>query len=481
MGKFYSSPAATGRHRALCHPSERFRKGRARIVGTMPNHRRLVPRAGILVALVIGWVAAQPVSATAAAPRRDLTLAEALDMAEADNADLRLARTGVEAAQADVTTAAERPNPQLSLNVTAVSMRDAGGSGAWWDRSIDHVLRVDQPVELGGKRARRLDVARAGHHAAAADLDDASRLVRAVVTQAYDELHRAAEAERLAAEQAQLQARSLEAARLRLRAGDVAPLDAMRWEIEVARSESDLASARAARRDAEVALARLIGLDPATAQLQAADPWPGANAASPDPPPVDERPDLRAAQARVRRAEAAVALARAQQTRDVTVGLQVEHYPQAGSDTNTFGVGFSVPLFVWNRYQGELARALADARAAREALERTRRDAESERARASADLAASRARVAQLQDAVLEKAGLAARAAEYAYQRGALGLTDLLDARRAWAAVRLDALGAQAQFADALAAWTAAAMGAPPVHPPAPPTAELPARQGSSS
>ena len=57
---------------------------------------------------------------------------------------------------------------------------------------------------------------------------------------------------------------------------------------------------------------------------------------------------------------------------------------------------------------------------------------------------------------VLDQARTAAEAAEYAYHRGALNLTDLLDARRAWQSLIIDMLDAQNDYAGALADWRAA-------------------------
>lgn len=59
-------------------------------------------------------------------------------------------------------------------------------------------------------------------------------------------------------------------------------------------------------------------------------------------------------------------------------------------------------------------------------------------------------------DALLKEAQRAADASEYAYKRGAVGVTDLLDARRTLYATRLDAASANADYAKALAAWQAA-------------------------
>ena len=43
--------------------------------------------------------------------------------------------------------------------------------------------------------------------------------------------------------------------------------------------------------------------------------------------------------------------------------------------------------------------------------------------------------------------------AEFAYKNGAIGVMDLLDARRTLRAIQIDAATAQADYAKALAAW----------------------------
>lgn len=54
---------------------------------------------------------------------------------------------------------------------------------------------------------------------------------------------------------------------------------------------------------------------------------------------------------------------------------------------------------------------------------------------------------------MLADAERVAKAAEFAYTRGALGLMDLLDARRTWRQVQLEAAQARADYAKARAAW----------------------------
>jgi cobalt-zinc-cadmium efflux system outer membrane protein len=241
-----------------------------------------------------------------------------------------------------------------------------------------------------------------------------------------------------------------------LQTGDLAKIDALRLEIEVARARTELADAQAATRDAEITLALVIGVEGQHLPFRANDIWPEPIPPVDIPVALDDRPDVAAAKARSDQADVAVSLAQAQQSRDVTVGVQFEHYPQVGSHANSVGLGLSVPLFLRHHYEGEIARAAADRRVANEALRTVRLGADAEVRRAQADLGAALEKLRQFRGTVLQRAQASADAAEYAYSRGALGLTDLLDARRALQEITLDSLAAEAAHAKALAAWRAA-------------------------
>jgi cobalt-zinc-cadmium efflux system outer membrane protein len=387
-----------------------------------------------------------------------ISLLQAEELMRQKTPALRIARYTYDARSADVAIAAEAPNPQLSINSSSINYGNGVGSGPPWQKQADTIVRVDQQIERGGKRVLRGQVANASEQAAAADYAEALRIGRRALAQAYFDLKFAQDAEQLAASLVDIQAQSQRAAQLRLGAGDIAPVDLSRLEIEVARAAADLSTARNTRRDAQLLLASLIGIkdciDQDCTKLEASDVWPA---------PVNSRatlqdvtrPDVRAAQARNEQAQANITLARAQQTRDITIGMQFEHYPVGNGNPNSVGLGLSVPLFLRHRFQGEIQRATADRRVAEETLRNVELAAAIDRARAAADLEGARDRLHHFEGAIVEKAKAAAEAAEYAYSRGALNLTDLLDARRAMQAVAIDALSAQSAYAKALAAWRA--------------------------
>jgi cobalt-zinc-cadmium efflux system outer membrane protein len=75
--------------------------------------------------------------------------------------------------------------------------------------------------------------------------------------------------------------------------------------------------------------------------------------------------------------------------------------------------------------------------------------------RATSDLNAAAERVERFDGSLLAAAQRSAQAAEFAFQRGATSVLEVLDARRTLRAVQIEALAARADYAKALAAWRA--------------------------
>lgn len=392
-------------------------------------------------------------SLLAAGQAAALTLAEAEAQWRQHSHELRLAGIAVSGAEADLRTAGQRPNPDLSTNVASISPWSGYGAGGWKDKKIDTIVRVEQLIERGNKRELRQRGAEERLAAARFDLDDASRQQLGELRRAYYDLRLAQEKLQLATEMAALYGRSLEAGRLRLKAGDVAPVDVSRLAIDQARAETELRQARAELDVARQVLAYLIGHDGDAGKLVADDAWPGLADLPAAARLPEQRADLAAARKRLAAAEAERDLARAKRTRDVTVGVQYERNQQ-NSPLNSYGIGVSVPIFLWHGHEGEIARAEADLDASRAQLAQIRAQAGSQLAQARAALQAAHDRRQRLEGGMLGDAERVAAAAELAYTQGAMGLLDLLDARRTLRQLRIEAATARADYAKALSDWT---------------------------
>lgn len=383
-----------------------------------------------------------------------LSLSQAESLWLSHNREIRLARAALDGAEADTLSAAQRPNPQLSLAVSSLSAQPGIGTGNVRDKMMDTVIGVSQLVERGDKRDHRMRGAQSRFDAARQDFADTLRGQRLALHQAYYDLLLAQEKIRIAGESAALYRETVRAEQLRLKAGDIAAAELSRIRVEALRAENEARQAAGDLARARLALAYLLVREGVAESLRADDAWPSLDTPPAMAAAIDARPDVLAAARRVLAAEAARDLARSLKTRDVTVGAQFEHNPTGTTYAfNSYGVSVSMPLFIGYAYEGEIRRAEADLQAAREQLEQVRALALADQARARSDLETAGQRGARYQDELLAEAERAARAAEFAYQRGAMGLMDLLDARRTHKATQLDAAVARADQAKALSAW----------------------------
>ena len=294
--------------------------------------------------------------------------------------------------------------------------------------------------------------------AAQRDLTEIRRQQQLALGLAYFELKLALERLRILQDTAQLQEQAVTAAKRRLAAGDAAESEVIRLSLEALRASNDARTAQADVSRARQSLGLLFGADGKAEQWVASDDWPdhvaAQSMAAPDPARIASRADVRAAQARVAASEKNRELARQLRTRDVTVGAQIERFPpDAGV---SYGISMSIPLFSNYHFEGEIAQAEAELTSAMAARDRQLMIAMSDVTRAQTDLMATAERRHRLADELLPQARRALASAEFAYQHGATGLLDLLDARRTLRAVELDAATAAADFAKAHVAWRAA-------------------------
>lgn len=407
------------------------------------------------LALLLALTLAAPLAQAGDGPQA-LTLARTLALMRENNPELQLASAGVEASRADLVIAGERPNPVFSIGTTRIGTHGENGGGSpLWRRDLDTVASWAQPIERGNKRGLRQEVANANVGAAGADRQTLWRDLGVAADNAWHDLAVAQESLRLNQEASTLYQRTLEASELRFRSGDIAAADLARIRVEAARNRSDTRLAEGNLAQAREVMARLLGRADQAGDINASLDWPGVAelpAADSLDAFIEQQPDVTAARWRLQASRKAVELARAQRANDVTIGLQYERDPYS-SKPNSMGVGISFPIQIGNNYEGEIRRALADQAGAELLLSTARLQA---RRRLEAELAALTTAADVLrtyQGDLLDNARTAAASAEYAYQRGASSLLNLLDARRTLRTVQIDALNAQASFSRHRFLW----------------------------
>jgi cobalt-zinc-cadmium efflux system outer membrane protein len=380
-----------------------------------------------------------------------LTLNDAFARALADDPGLAAAREGARGAEAYVSQAGRLANPTLDVLVENVE-----GSGPYRsDERAERTYSLSQPFELGGDRQARRALAE-GDRAAARAGAEISRLdLLHHVQLAYIDAQ-AADAALAVAEQRLAVARELaEAVDRRVRAARDPLMAGSRAQARLAEAEIE---AESARRTAVAGRSRLASywgggadyrLDAASfEQLRVLAQGASATA-----------PDVALAQAESQRAEARLALESARRIPDPT--LQAGFRAFSDTDETAMVFGFSMPLQIWDRNSGAVARARADsARAAYEVEARRRTVArESEMLRAQAETA--RLEVEALDARIIPHGEQALARAREGYAQGGFSYLDVLEAQRALSDARLRRIAALrtyhraqaglARFAGALA------------------------------
>jgi cobalt-zinc-cadmium efflux system outer membrane protein len=132
--------------------------------------------------------------------------------------------------------------------------------------------------------------------------------------------------------------------------------------------------------------------------------------------------------------------------------VSAEYHRQQGAEIrgNAYGVFFSAPLPIFNRNQGEIARAQAQQRQLETKTRALETDISNEAANAYAQYTAARDIVDTIERQMLGQARDVRTATEYSYRRGEASLVEFLDAVRAFNETMQSYNEARADYARSL-------------------------------
>ncbi len=397
----------------------------------------------VKISFVLACAVTSLIAGSASAQERlsRLTLDEAIQVATRANATLRTKELEVRSTQANEITAALRPNPTASY---AVEQLPGGG-----DALVQHNVAVGQPIETGGKRQRRIESAQAATRVSTLELSDVRRQVVFQVKKAFNDVLVAQETLALAEQNLRTLGELERLQRIRAEKGDISELELTRIQIQQFAFERDAADASQAVQAAKIALRTAAGPDVIAPDFEIVGQLAFRDLALAREElyrlALANRQDLRAAEAAREKAQADLRLARANASWDFTPQIE---YQRIGS-ADTFGLGVSIPLRVFDRNQGEIARTRAE-------IDRTGAQRQVVATQILADLdtalsavTAQRAKLTLLRDTYLPKAQRARDTVDFAYRRGGLSLLDLLDAQRVYRETSLEYLRSLGNY------WTA--------------------------
>jgi cobalt-zinc-cadmium efflux system outer membrane protein len=398
--------------------------------------------------LALGAVAAAQRQAPSTLPADSpLTFDQALALAMSNNRTIAAARLRRAVDLAGIDVARERPNPEIRFEQAK--------------ETPHYSLTATQPLELGGKRSRRVELAEAVARTGEAEIALALADLRSQLRKAYYGLAAAEARKAISRELQSLAGRARDAARERYEAGDIPRLEVVQADLNLAQAENEAAASDGERETARAVLNVLIGRDPkaptevvedtAEASLPAAET--AASAA------VATNAELAVIDRQIAEAVARAALARAQQVPDPSLEGAVTHDAPGEFDWGwRYSVGITVPVFTRHRAAVHVEEAtIAQLRVQREALVQRLNGAVSA---ALARATAQRQQYLRYRDEILPRSREVETMAEEAYRAGQTGLTALLQALQAARELRAKAVQAAFDYEIALAELErAAALG----------------------
>jgi len=382
--------------------------------------------AGLLLAAVM--VAGAAGAEERLPPAHEITIDQALELARLQAPDLAVARARVgEAAGAVDEANVWRFNPELEA--------ESGPRRGPAETTTDWSVGARQWFETGGRRHLRIEAAHAGLEAEEARAATSRRLVLHGVATAFVEALYWQERAALARENTRIMEEIARVARRRHEVGQTGGLEESLSSLSLERARISEAQALAALDREQARLMILLGLE-ASGEIAPRGNLReiGLRPVPESMPDIEQRPELKALAAEIRRAESEYELGRAGRWPNLALGVSWGREEEA--DLVHGHLGVALPIF--DRGQGKAALA-------RSRRLRIEAQLESARQRASSELERARKVCGRLSTAArrFEERGLpdlerSAQLTTANYDAGAIPLTELLVVQRELVRARID-------------------------------------------
>jgi cobalt-zinc-cadmium efflux system outer membrane protein len=363
-----------------------------------------------------------------------LSLETAADQFLRKNLAVEAARLEVGVAEAERIGAGLRPRP--GLTVSAENLRLSGETPA--SRLHEYGISVAQPVELGNRKALRMEVAERTVSVSEARLTEVLRRQLFDVKRTYYESVLARVLLEIEQENRDNFEGLVKFNTVRFEEGYIAEGDLLKVRLERTKFDFAVANAQLALRRAKIRLLELIG----ERDFERAVRLEISNRLQ--APPVDlnlmqlketalvNRPEIKVAEAELALAQSSIKLERSRAKGEVT---PYGGYKRVGVD-NTLLAGVTVPLPIGNRNQSGIARAEAEQKVAETSLSFVRNRTLAEVDAAYRAYETAREQVRAYEAGLLKQADESREIQLGAYQEGATELITLIEAQKTRTEVR---------------------------------------------
>ena len=376
-------------------------------------------------------------AAYAQGPER-VTLDQAIEMALRHNHSLQAARTTIAQSQAQEITANLRPNPSIFATWAYLPLYAPEGSFFSFLRdNTEGDAGLSYTFERGNKRFHRLQAARDATAVARSQVVENERTVAFQVASLFINAQLAQSTLDIAEQNLKSFQSTVDISESQYKAGAISENDHLKIKLQLLQFQTDDQQARLAKAQALSDLRQQLGYESVTADYDVS----GAFEYKPlivtlpelEAKALQNRPDLRAAHQGVTAADSQHALAKANGKQDFTVSTNYSHT----GGTNAATLGVSIPLAIFDRNQGEIARTTFAIKQAREQEVAARGQVMTDVKDAYESFQTSARVVRFYESGYLETSQRNRDISEYAYQRGAASLLDFLDAERSYRATQL--------------------------------------------
>jgi len=383
-----------------------------------------------------------------------VTFDQAITEALARNPTLAVERNEIAIAAGTLRQARLFPfNPELELEGSVGRGRSREGEER---RGIDSKgIGISQTIPLRGQWGLGIRSAEADLDRAERLVGDAERQVIGDVLRAFGELLIGQQRVALARELVTLATEVHETARKLFEADEVPQIDVFRAEVELNKARNRLVTEQRNLRTVQQELALLLGR-PADQTIRSEGqlilPMPTLDSTGLRQMALERRPDLAAARAALRAAQAKLALVRAEQFfPEVKIGIKYEEARDFDALNRQGQLTLSVPLPLLNRREGDLQRARAELKKEEASVELTRRRIEKEVATAYQQVQASRRITEAYAGRILPDQDRNFRLLREGYDLGQFTLTDVLVGQREFIEAREPYLDAVASLNASIA------------------------------
>jgi cobalt-zinc-cadmium efflux system outer membrane protein len=430
---------------------------------------------GIVLTCTVCWAESSPpqrpdLSADSPPPAR-LNLDEAIQEALAHAPDLGAACEAIAQARADLRTVSLVPNPQLNAGTTLQHLPGGQFTASNPGGPPQYNIDLAQPVDtfLFGKRTAAMESARRAVEVATADVDDLKRQrIGAVASGFFDVLEARALLDLSRVDLEDL--RRVEGLiRRRVDLGGATKVDLDRAQLAAAVAAQDLRTAETTHAGALASLRALIGRGNAEPGFDVVGSLDVVH--TEEAPGIEQvlelaeaaRPSLISLRQQIEHWEAETRSQKRQAfpTVEVQLGWVYQHQEPIGArDFSEWEAAVTTSLPVFDRNQGNIAKAESQARQARQTLAAARVALLAEITQAVAAFRGSAAAVVAADPLQLQAAQQVRDRMEAAYREGGRTILEVLDAEHAYREARRLHVHAQSSYWHALYQLNAVA-GAP--------------------